>query len=212
MKILLIAAALSGALLSGAKAADITAIPTLNVVNIQGEIIDGDALRVAAAGQQLTTARTVTFILNSPGGLVDEAMKIDAVIEYWAHHDNALVNTFVGATDICASSCVLIFADGQNRMVETGGRLAVHSFMDGAGAETVFAQQKTLIMARTLRAAKAPASVIGKFVSTPASAATWLDDADLRAWNVFILPTEGPGVALRKVANLVPTGMPPASN
>jgi hypothetical protein len=212
VKTLLAAAALSAALVSGVHAADITVNAPLNVLNIQGEIVEGDAAKIGNLAPQLTTARTITVILNSPGGQVAAAIDIAAMIEgWWWTHRETVVNVFVGGNDQCVSACVFVFSAGTHRIVEYGGSIGVHSFVDiGKGGETDASQKLTLEISRVLQKAGAPASVIGKLVATPPDQVAWLDRNDAAAWNIIMLPAGmAKGQALRSVANLTPKDSSP---
>ena len=107
---------------------------------LRGEIGSGDVAllksKIAEAG--VTSKSAISFLFDSPGGIVTEAMKIGVVIDSLPHG----VITRVGrkATEVeeevndvparCASACVLAFLGGHYRYAEDG-ELGVHQFFYG---------------------------------------------------------------------------------
>jgi hypothetical protein len=183
-----------------AHAATVTAYAPWNAVNIQGAIEEGDDLKVEDVIRGLPAARkTVTVILNSPGGDVATAARIYAALRHvqkagWA------VNTYVGKTDECASACTLIFAMGDKKFVTFGGRLMVHAATsydraqgldDGNLGETDQSQVITLTMARFLKESGAPATVIAKVIDNKPEG-NLLGYPELGRWGaLFLSPDDG---------------------
>jgi hypothetical protein len=67
VKTLLATAALSAALASGVHAADVTVNAPLNVLNIQGEIVEGDAAKIGNLAPQLSgTAYDDDWAVSEP--------------------------------------------------------------------------------------------------------------------------------------------------
>ena len=89
------------------------------VLRLMGTITPGSAERVAAE----IAARgeyVKTVALDSPGGSVDEALRIAGLIK------DAGYSTSVAAGAICASSCPLVFAAGKARIASPTSAIGVH--------------------------------------------------------------------------------------
>jgi hypothetical protein len=96
----------------------------VHVVVASGEIKRGDATRLARALEDATRDRygTKQVYLNSPGGLVVEALKMAEMME------KEEVTVIVRKGDVCASACAsILFVSGKYRTLESGGMLAIHS-------------------------------------------------------------------------------------
>lgn len=94
------------------------------VLRANGEIIKGDA---SALAKWLPALKPLPYglpviLLNSPGGNVDEALRISELLtSRWVH-------TVVPSGARCASACASIFfIAGKDRTVEEGGLLGQHS-------------------------------------------------------------------------------------
>lgn len=99
----------------------------LKVVVATGEIKRGDTKRLSDALEDAERDKygTKEIYLESPGGLVVEAMKMAGVLEA------AEVTVIVRKDTICASACAsILFVAGKYRTVENGGKLAIHSCYD----------------------------------------------------------------------------------
>jgi hypothetical protein len=99
----------------------------LTVLVVSGEIKHGDARRLIKALESVDRDRhgTKRLYLESDGGVVDEALKMAAIIQ------GAGVTTIVRRDAVCASACAsVLFVAGKYRMVEKGGMLAIHSCYD----------------------------------------------------------------------------------
>lgn len=89
-----------------------------------GPILDGDAVKLAAVGARTRPAAHGyrILVLNSPGGLVDEAMKVTREI------DRLKIHTVVQKGGSCDSACgAIVFIAGLLRSVEEGGELGLHT-------------------------------------------------------------------------------------
>jgi hypothetical protein len=127
------------------------------VLKLQGTIEPGSAARFAeeveARGEYVTT---VTF--DSPGGSVEDAMQIGALISEKGFA------TRVEAGGLCASSCPLAFAGGKERQATPASAIGVHqiyaslapgqlsSAVPAAGEAMSNAQQMTAKITRHLGA------------------------------------------------------------
>lgn len=99
----------------------------LRVVVASGDIGRGDARRLVRALEQAGRDRhgVKRLYLDSPGGVVVEAMKMAEVM------DEVGVATIVRKGALCASACAsVLFVSGKYRTVEAGGMLAIHSCYD----------------------------------------------------------------------------------
>lgn len=118
----------------GAEAANVTRIETGRVGTatflLQGPIAAGDHARMSAALDKVPAGTAVSVILESPGGLVSEGLKLGALFH------KALVTTVVkGDGAICFSACALAFLGGREartakpmRVKMSGGKLGFHQF------------------------------------------------------------------------------------
>ncbi|MBZ9873184.1 hypothetical protein LB542_20270 [Mesorhizobium sp. BR1-1-9] len=91
---------------------------TVDVVSITGEIIQGDADRFYDLVQN---RGSVLVILQSPGGLIEEALQIGARIRL-----NNYV-TSVGANGECYSACGLIWVAGTRRYMSSTSKIGFHA-------------------------------------------------------------------------------------
>lgn len=165
------------------------------VVMFKGEIVDGDAARLDRALRSISKAQydrcgRVLLSLNSEGGDWLEGLELGAVLERWTRR-GLRIDTFVPWDAECASSCVSLFAVGKARHVGLAGatrsgktvgngKVFVHSASVN-GEENDQSLHITVIWARVLTETGAPASVVGKLVSTRPEDVTALSGADLGA-------------------------------
>jgi len=97
-----------------------------------GEIDDGDARRLERALDLATrdSHGTKDLLLNSPGGLVDEAFAMADIM------DHVGVTTIVPSGAYCASACAsVLFVSGKYRTVDKGGSLIIHSCFDARNGQ-----------------------------------------------------------------------------
>jgi hypothetical protein len=91
------------------------------VITMQGEIVADDAAKLAQFLQTLpATARVVSFWMDSPGGLVNEAIRMGQMIV------KSGAKTVLPANVTCASACFWLFAAGQHREMVSSAQLGVH--------------------------------------------------------------------------------------
>jgi hypothetical protein len=107
-----------GFLLAAATAADAMIFTRDHLtVHASGPIEAGDAAQFAAL------PKFDTLELNSPGGLVGEALKMAAIMDA-----RGSIRTVVKPGSSCASACAMVlFVSGETRIVYMGGRIGVHS-------------------------------------------------------------------------------------
>jgi hypothetical protein len=94
-------------------------------ISAKGEIVPGDAerLRIALQSADRDENGQKGILLDSPGGLVSEALAIAGVMD--REKD---VSTWVISGAVCASACAqIVFLSGVYRIVFDGGKLGIHS-------------------------------------------------------------------------------------
>lgn len=171
----------AGALLtsSSAKASAITSRMTENdgqaVIELTGEIIDGDSVKVANLIKYWNNrdVRVSGIRLNSRGGNVIEAENIATLIR------NANMASVIGRHQVCYSACVLIFAYGKEKWANSSSEIGVHSVSD-KGKQTLEADGITTAFVRDLKSVGAPDSVIVKTITTPPDEISYLTAEEVR--------------------------------
>ena len=96
-----------------------------------GPIQNGDAEKLAGALKELTPAAhgAKILLLDSPGGSVDEALRLAALLR------RDVVHAVVPQGRACASACAsIIFISATYRTIQAGGRIGQHSCSLGGGA------------------------------------------------------------------------------
>lgn len=89
-----------------------------------GQIQTGDTQKIAGAlKEQIPAAHGAKILLlDSPGGSVEEALKIAAVLQ------SDVVHTVVPAGSVCASACAsILFISAKYHTIQEGGRIGQHS-------------------------------------------------------------------------------------
>ena len=123
-------------------------------------------------------AKTIEF--NSPGGLLDEAIRGFKVIQ------KAGVKTV--ATGGCESACSLLFLGGSERFVARSGKIGVHRWAtDEGNADEVEAQMMSAKMLEITKSAGVSSDFYIAGARTPASDMYYLTPADLIDWGVIKL-------------------------
>ena len=129
------AAAVVGALAAGpAHAANLTRVeigsPNTTAFLLSGMLVGGELLKLQAEVAKLPPTGRVAVILDSPGGLVAEGLKLGQFFH------EAKIATFVFAGGIgCHSACSLAFLGGRDaatgkrlRVMMSGAQLGFHQF------------------------------------------------------------------------------------
>ena len=154
------------------------------VVQLSGVISPGTANDVSNALDRadIWPHGAVVLLLNSPGGSVDEALKVSSVL------DGRTVHTVVPDGARCASACAsIIFIAGTYRTVEVFGALGQHSCSRGGMADEACND------AITAHAVEHGVShgAIASFVSYAAPKdMIWFDRADADGWGLTRYPGE----------------------
>jgi hypothetical protein len=142
-------------------------------VHASGPIEEGDAAQFAAL------PRFNTLELDSPGGLVGEALKMAANMD-----TRGDVRTVVTPGSSCASACAMaLFVSGKTRIVHMGGRLGIHSCAMPDGTQ---APECNKTMAANATAHGVPWGVIEDFGNfTKPSNMMWLGAEDAECWGLM---------------------------
>lgn len=106
------------------------AVPDVEIFYYQGEVKNGDALRLQAALAKVAPNKRVAILLNSTGGAYAEGIALGRLFY------NARISTFVlGNGGVCFSSCAMAFLGGRDsitgeplRAIVQGGSLGFHQF------------------------------------------------------------------------------------
>jgi hypothetical protein len=164
------------------------------VLEARGTIDPGSAARfrkeIEARGEYVKVVS-----LDSPGGAVDDALAISALIR------EKKLTTRVRTGALCASSCPLIMAGGTVREAEKDAVIGVHQVFNGGStrptAEEAMAgaQATTARVARHLDAMGIGAGLWFHALETPPDRLYYLSQAQLKA---FRLVTEPPPAVARK--------------
>jgi hypothetical protein len=157
----------------------------LRVIVAKGEIVSGDAerLRTALRSADRDPYGNKSFALNSPGGLVDEALAIVAVM------DKEKVTTIVPPGAQCASACAqIIFVSGAHRVVLDGSRLGMHSCSTREGAKSPLCNEK--IAQNAVAHGVAHGSVMAFMQYAGPSEVVWFDGKDADCWGLTRWPPD----------------------
>jgi hypothetical protein len=142
-------------------------------VHASGPIGEGDAAKFAAL------PKFNTLELDSPGGLVGEALKMAANMDA-----RGGIRTVVRSGSSCASACAMaLFVSGETRIVYMGGRVGLHSCAMPDGTQ---APECNKAMAANATAHGVPWGVIEAFGSdTKPSSMLWLGAEDAECWGLM---------------------------
>jgi hypothetical protein len=142
------------------------------IVHASGPIEKGDAAKFAAL------PKFNTLQLDSPGGLVDEALAIAKNMRA-----RGGIRTVVKPGAECASACAMaLFVSGETRIVYWGGRLGIHSCARG----NVPAPECNKEMATNALAHGVPWGTIEGFGNgTKPSDMLWLSGEDAECWGLM---------------------------
>jgi hypothetical protein len=162
------------------KAATVTSRFTENdgqaVIELSGEIVPGDSEHVENWIKYWNNkgVRVSGIRLDSRGGNVIEASNIAVLIR------RANMASVVGRNKECLSACVLVFAYGTEKWVNTTSEIGVHSVSEN-GKESLIADAITAVFVRDLKSVGAPDSVIVKTITTPSDEISYLSANEVRA-------------------------------
>ena len=156
-----------------------------------GSIEEGEALRFRRflAAQPQWIGKTFV-VLNSPGGLVADALALARFVEL------EKFMTGVAPSGSCSSACTLVWAAGSRKFVNPDTCIGVHNAITvkdkvtATWAKTMRdteATQATGMMALWLKDHGAPAAVTIKLFTTPSADMYCLTPDDLAAWHAKIV-------------------------
>jgi hypothetical protein len=171
-----------------AQAATYKIVPINNgdVIAVEGDIAYGDeAIFEARLVEVANAGHTLAGIgLNSLGGNVyaSEAMAITIAKQGYS--------VIVAGGEYCASSCVLMFAAGKEKIAMADAHVGVHGASMN-GKEDATAAKVTLLMIADLKEYGVPPAILGKMAMTGNKDVAWLSVEDLRSMGVRIPPAEG---------------------
>lgn len=95
------------------------------ILSAEGSIDPGAASRFAAE-IEARGEYVKSIALNSPGGSVDDALAMSALIR------DKKLGTSVAGGALCASSCPIVFAGGETRKAAEGAVVGVHQVFNGS--------------------------------------------------------------------------------
>lgn len=172
--------------------------PEIQVVTVAGKIERGDAQRVQQFLATLPKGRQIAVSLNSPGGLIDEALRMGRHF-----HANRIRTYVTGRGHECASACALAFLGGRDgsgsafRVKGSGAKLGYHGFrrivadkeftvadMHEAVATT---QRVLLSIADYLTSVDADIEFMSMMLEAPNGAMNYVDDAKALQIGVHVL-------------------------
>jgi hypothetical protein len=141
-------------------------------VQASGPIGMGDAAKFAAL------QRFEILELDSPGGIVDEALRMAANMDA-----RGGIRTVVKSGSSCASACAMVlFVSGKTRVVHMGGRVGIHS----CAKDRTPAPECNKEMAANATAHGVPWGVIETFANaTKPSDMMWLGAEDAECWGLM---------------------------
>jgi hypothetical protein len=139
-------------------------------MHASGEIKEGDATRFAAL------PKFNVLELDSPGGLVHEALRIAANMDA-----RGGIRTVVKSGSSCVSACAMaLFVSGETHVVFMGGRLGIHSCYMPDGTPAPECNKE---MAANATAHGVPWGVIEGFANeTKPSDVMWFGAEDAECW------------------------------
>ena len=168
------------------------------VLEIEGTIAQGDAQRVQSALAALPTSRQIVVRLNSPGGVLQEALRMG---RYFS--SNGIRTEVLGSSSVCLSACALAFLGGRNkdgeswRVKGSAARIGYHAFrrvvtdkeftvadMEEAVAST---QRSLLAVADYLIAVNADIEFLSMMLEKPSNDMSYLENAKALRTGVHVL-------------------------
>jgi hypothetical protein len=179
------------------------------VLRLSGEISQGLAEELAAKIQQASVRPdgTRVLLLDSPGGSVDEALRISEILDSFPTH------TVVPNGASCASACgSIIFVAGTYRTVEAYGKIGQHSCSRGGQPDQ---QCNDEIAAHAVDHGVSHGSIAAFVTYTPPSEVIWFSREDVDGWGLSRYPGEdGSGFEKSepRVIRMLTGAMPPAQS
>lgn len=148
------------------------------VLSMSGPIVQGDAERFWALASQVPAAAhgLPILLLDSPGGNVDEALRISELME------RARFHTVVPNKARCASACAsVVFIGGTFRTVEPFGLLGQHSCSVNGKADQ---KCNDVLSAHAVTKGVSHGSVAAFVTYTPPEEIIWFTREDADGWGL----------------------------
>lgn len=140
-------------------AADVTQVPSgrndLSIVLIEGGIRGGETLQLTQIISRLPADRQVAVILNSPGGNLEEGLKLGRLF-----HQTRIATFVMGYGGNCHSACSLAFLGGRgkngkpSRTQMVASELGFHQFRRDLGPDAANLKFKKADMEREVTRAR----------------------------------------------------------
>ncbi len=147
----------------------------------------GDAERLVS--EILASSRAIRFGLSlySRGGNILASESLAAVVSRYR------IPVIIGAGEMCASGCFLVFAASPSKMFFPSSQIGVHS-ASLESRETMGSMAMTTTMARSASDLGVPAAIVGKMVTTPPGSMAWLSTDEVIAMGGKLLDEPTPSV------------------
>ncbi|WP_235897567.1 hypothetical protein [Neoaquamicrobium microcysteis] len=154
------------------------------VLRLSGSISNGTAARyreLVSTVDRLPHGLPI-LLLDSSGGLVDEALALSAIMaDYPAH-------TVIPDGAKCASACAsIVFVAGQNRTIEDGGALGQHSCSVGGVADQACNEE---IAAHAIKHGVSHGSIAAFVTYVAPDDILWFSREDAEGWGLTRYPGE----------------------
>jgi hypothetical protein len=143
---------------------------------IRGEIVRGDAIEFE---RQIQGINRGLVVLSSPGGLIDEALRIGAAVK-----TQGLATMVI---DECASACGLVWLSGERRYFNKGARIGFHAayvIRNGKAVETGMGNAEIGSFLTHLGLSR---EAIRFIASAPPDGMRWLTPEDARRLKIAII-------------------------
>jgi hypothetical protein len=179
------------------------------VLRLSGEIGPGLVDALAAKIEQATVRAdgTRVLLLDSPGGSVDEALRISELLDRFPTH------TVVPNGASCASACgSIIFVAGKYRTVEAFGKIGQHSCARGGLPDQDCNEE---IAAHAVEHGVSHGSIAAFVTYTPPTEIIWFSREDIDGWGLSRYPGEAESGFQKsepRVIKMLSGTMPPAQS
>jgi hypothetical protein len=152
-------------------------------ISAKGKIVDGDAerLRIALQSADRDENGQKGILLDSPGGLVSEALAMAALMDREKN-----VSTWVLPDAECASACAaIVFVSGNYRIVFDGGKLGIHSCSLGGTRDELCNDE---IAQNAFKHGVSYGAVMAYMVQRGPSEMAWLSSWEADCWGLTLWP------------------------
>jgi hypothetical protein len=159
-------------------------------ITMRGEIVSGDASQLRSILINLPqNKQPISFVLDSPGGNLMEAIEIAKVISQIESFTKATVGTEKAETEICASACLFAYLGADFRYLGSNGRIGIHQFnelnSDMTASDGIsLAQEVSSELLRILEVREVDPALLQRMGKTKIENIDWVPDHLLREWKV----------------------------